>query len=32
MQAEFDRFTDEAIAANAFGAPWYVVDGEPFWR
>jgi 2-hydroxychromene-2-carboxylate isomerase len=31
VQAEFDRFTDEAMAANIFGAPWYVVDGEPFW-
>jgi 2-hydroxychromene-2-carboxylate isomerase len=31
VQAEFDRFTDEAAAANVFGAPWYVVDGEAFW-
>jgi 2-hydroxychromene-2-carboxylate isomerase len=31
VQAEFDRFTDEAMAANVFGAPWYVVDGEPYW-
>lgn len=31
VQAEFDRFTDEAMAANIFGAPWYVVDGEPYW-
>jgi 2-hydroxychromene-2-carboxylate isomerase len=31
VQAEYDRFTDEAIAANVFGAPWYVVDGEGFW-
>jgi 2-hydroxychromene-2-carboxylate isomerase len=31
VQAEFDRFTDEAMEANIFGAPWYVVDGEPFW-
>lgn len=31
VQAEFDRFTDEAIAANIFGAPWYVVDGEGYW-
>ena len=22
---------DEAIAANVFGAPWYIVDGEAFW-
>jgi 2-hydroxychromene-2-carboxylate isomerase len=31
VQAEFDRFTEEAMAANVFGAPWYVVDGEPYW-
>jgi carboxymethylenebutenolidase len=29
--AEIERFTQEAIDANVFGAPWYVVDGEPFW-
>ena len=28
---EFDRFTDEAVAANVFGAPWYVIDGEGYW-
>lgn len=22
---------DGAIAAGVFGAPWFVVDGEPFW-
>jgi len=31
VEAEFARFTDEAIAANVFGAPWYVVDGEGYW-
>ncbi|RJG05162.1 2-hydroxychromene-2-carboxylate isomerase [Noviherbaspirillum cavernae] len=31
VQSEYDRFTDEAIAANVFGSPWYVVDGESFW-
>lgn len=31
VQTEYDRFTDEAIAANVFGAPWFVVDGESFW-
>lgn len=31
VQGEYDRFTDEAIAANVFGSPWYIVDGEPFW-
>jgi 2-hydroxychromene-2-carboxylate isomerase len=23
--------TDAALAAGAFGAPWIIVDGEPFW-
>ncbi|MFC5476425.1 2-hydroxychromene-2-carboxylate isomerase [Paraherbaspirillum soli] len=31
IQSEFERFTDEAISANVFGVPWYVVDGEGFW-
>lgn len=31
VQTEYDRYTDEAIAANVFGSPWYVVDGEGFW-
>ena len=31
VQSELDRYTDEAIAANVFGAPWYVVDGEGYW-
>ncbi|WP_211453374.1 2-hydroxychromene-2-carboxylate isomerase [Collimonas antrihumi] len=31
VQSEFDRFTEDAISANIFGSPWYVVDGEPFW-
>jgi 2-hydroxychromene-2-carboxylate isomerase len=31
VQTEYDRFTDEAIATNVFGSPWYVVDGESFW-
>ena len=30
-QAEYDRFTDQAMAGNVFGSPWYVVDGEAFW-
>jgi 2-hydroxychromene-2-carboxylate isomerase len=33
-QAIKDRLraeTDAAIAAGAFGAPWIVADGEPFW-
>ncbi|WP_395823407.1 2-hydroxychromene-2-carboxylate isomerase [Collimonas sp.] len=31
VQSEFERFTEEAISANVFGAPWYVIDGEGFW-
>lgn len=31
VQAEYDRHTDSAIAANVFGVPWYVIDGEAFW-
>jgi len=31
VQREYDRFTDEAIAANVFGSPWYVFEGEGFW-
>jgi 2-hydroxychromene-2-carboxylate isomerase len=27
----YDRYTDEAIEKQVFGAPWYVLDGEPFW-
>jgi 2-hydroxychromene-2-carboxylate isomerase len=30
-QAEYDRFTDQAMAGNVFGSPWYVFDGEPYW-
>lgn len=31
VQAEYDRLTDEAVATNVFGSPWYVFDGESFW-
>lgn len=31
VQAEFDRFTEQASAASIFGAPWFVVDGEGYW-
>lgn len=30
-QAEYDRLTQEAIDRQVFGAPTYVIDGEPFW-
>jgi 2-hydroxychromene-2-carboxylate isomerase len=29
--AEFNRNTEQAIAADVFGVPWYRVDGEGFW-
>jgi 2-hydroxychromene-2-carboxylate isomerase len=31
VQSEYDRYTDDAIAANVFGSPWYVFDGEGYW-
>jgi 2-hydroxychromene-2-carboxylate isomerase len=31
IAAEYARHTDDALAAGVFGAPWYIVDGEPFW-
>ncbi len=31
VAADYARNTDEAIAANVFGVPWYRVDGEGFW-
>jgi 2-hydroxychromene-2-carboxylate isomerase len=31
IQARYDELTQQAIAANVFGAPSYVVDGEIFW-
>jgi len=31
VQGEYERFTDDAIAANVFGSPWYVFEGEGFW-
>ena len=31
VQAEYDRFTNEMIAANGFGVPWFVYQGESYW-
>jgi 2-hydroxychromene-2-carboxylate isomerase len=31
VQSDYDRYTEEAIAADVFGSPWYVVDGEGYW-
>jgi 2-hydroxychromene-2-carboxylate isomerase len=30
-KARLKRANDEAIGAGVFGAPFFVVDGEPFW-
>ncbi len=30
-KARLKAANDAAIAAGVFGAPWFVVDGEPFW-
>jgi len=31
VAAEYARNTEDAIAANVFGVPWYRVDGDGFW-
>ncbi|MEK9969305.1 MAG: 2-hydroxychromene-2-carboxylate isomerase [Ferrovibrio sp.] len=31
VKTEYERGTQQAIAAGAFGAPFFIVDGEPFW-
>ena len=31
VAADFARNTDEAIAAEVFGVPWYRIDGEGYW-
>ena len=31
VRARFDAFTQEAIERQVFGAPTYIIDGEPFW-
>ena len=30
-KARLKRANDEAITAGVFGAPFFLVDGEPFW-
>ena len=30
-KARLRRENDEAIAAGIFGAPYFIIDGEPFW-
>jgi len=29
--SQYQQHTQQAIAANVFGAPWYVFDGQPYW-
>ncbi|MFZ6815337.1 2-hydroxychromene-2-carboxylate isomerase [Undibacterium sp. Rencai35W] len=31
VSAEYERFTNEAIANNVFGVPWFVFNGESYW-
>lgn len=31
VQAEYERNTEDANAANVFGAPWYLYAGEGYW-
>jgi 2-hydroxychromene-2-carboxylate isomerase len=31
VRARYDAYTEEAIERKVFGAPTYIVDGEPFW-
>lgn len=31
MQGQYDLYTQQAIDAKVFGAPWFVLNGEPFW-
>jgi len=31
IAGRYGAFTQEAIDRQVFGAPWFIVDGEPFW-
>ncbi len=31
VAADYARNTEDAIAANVFGVPWYGIDGEGYW-
>jgi 2-hydroxychromene-2-carboxylate isomerase len=31
LQATYEQYTQEALTAQVFGAPSYVIDGEIFW-
>jgi 2-hydroxychromene-2-carboxylate isomerase len=28
---QYERNTEDALAAGVFGVPWYVVDGKGYW-
>jgi 2-hydroxychromene-2-carboxylate isomerase len=30
-QATYDQYSQQAVDAKVFGAPWFVLNGEPFW-
>lgn len=31
VSAQYQQYTQQAIAANVFGVPWFVFDGQPYW-
>lgn len=31
VQAAYAQNTQDAISAGVFGAPWFILNGEPFW-
>jgi 2-hydroxychromene-2-carboxylate isomerase len=31
VATQFQQNTQQAIAANVFGAPWYVFEGQSYW-
>lgn len=30
-QARYELYTQQALEAQVFGAPWFIIDSEPFW-
>ena len=31
IAAQYQQHTQQAIAANVFGVPWYVFEGQAYW-
>jgi 2-hydroxychromene-2-carboxylate isomerase len=31
VAGKYDLYTDEAIRANVFGSPWYIIEGANYW-